>query len=106
MSSNLKDTDGEWQELTTVSTDAEARLVAGWLESEGIECQIESLVFTQEPVQFGLLGGVRVHVLDGELERARGLLERLQTDARDLEGEELADEDAPDEDTADEDAPT
>jgi len=68
----------EWRELVSVSSDAEARLIEGWLENEGIECQLESLVFTQEPVQFGLLGGVRVHVPAAEHARAERLLEQIR----------------------------
>ena len=80
MSRGTNQTDAVWRELATLPTDAEARLVEGRLESEGIECQIESLVFTQEPVQFGLLGGVRVHVLASDFDRARVLLAGLRAD--------------------------
>lgn len=78
MTSNEDEKNPQWRELVTVSDDAEARLIEGRLESEGIECQIESLVFTQEPVQFGLLGGVRVHVLAHDFDRAARLLDELR----------------------------
>jgi hypothetical protein len=78
MSTNRSPGGGAWRELTTVTDDAEARLFEGWLENEGIECQLESLMFTQEPVQFGLLGGVRIHVRAADHARATALLEQLR----------------------------
>jgi hypothetical protein len=84
------ETDSVWRELTVVPEDAEARLIEGWLESEGIECQLESLVFTQEPVQFGLLGGVRVHVHAVDHERAAEMLDRLEAAPAEDAPEELA----------------
>lgn len=97
MSANPTETDGatgEWRELTTVTADAEARLIEGRLENEGIECQLESLMFTQEPVQFGLFGGVRIHVPVSELDRARRLLESLQRESSEaLDAEDANPED-------------
>ncbi|MFW6198522.1 MAG: putative signal transducing protein [Acidobacteriota bacterium] len=65
---------GRWTRLCSVSTDTEATLLQGYLESAGIPCSIESLVFHAEPVNFGPLARVRLYVLDEHLEEARELL--------------------------------
>jgi hypothetical protein len=64
----------DWEIVTTVGTDEEAALVAGYLESAGIRAEVESLRFHQEPVNFGRLGEVRVRVASADLEAARRLL--------------------------------
>jgi hypothetical protein len=72
----------DWQTVTTVGTDEEAALVAGCLEAAGIRAEIESLLFHQEPVNFGRLGEVRVHVPAERLAEARAVLaEALPGDA-------------------------
>jgi len=70
----------EWAELAVVAHEHEAELIRGFLESEGVPCTLESLVFHAEPVNFGLLSRVRVHVPAPDLTRARRLLESLQSD--------------------------
>ena len=44
------------------------------LASEGLDSQIESLFFTQEPVNFGLLGSVRIWVPRPQLARAQEIM--------------------------------
>jgi hypothetical protein len=63
-----------WEIVTTVGTDEEAALVAGYLEAAGIPAEVESLLFHQEPVNFGRLGEVRVRVPAGRLDDARAML--------------------------------
>ena len=63
-----------WEIVETVGTEAEAALIAGFLESRGLSAQIESLLFHQEPVTFGRLGEVRVRVPAADAELARRLL--------------------------------
>lgn len=63
-----------WEIVETVGTEAEAALIAGFLESRGVAAQVESLLFHQEPVTFGRLGEVRVRVPAADAERARRLL--------------------------------
>jgi hypothetical protein len=63
-----------WEIVETVGTEAEAALIAGFLESRGLPAQIESLLFHQEPVTFGRLGEVRVRVPAADAELARRLL--------------------------------
>lgn len=64
-----------WEIVRTVGTEEEASLVAGFLDSRGIEARVESLLFHQEPVNFGRLGEVRVLVQTADAERAREVLE-------------------------------
>lgn len=63
-----------WEIVETVGTEAEAALIAGFLESRGLSAQVESLLFHQEPVTFGRLGEVRVRVPAADAELARRLL--------------------------------
>lgn len=65
----------EWRELMVVTDETEAELIRGYLESEGVPCNLESLVFHAEPFTFGPLSKVRIHVPSAEMERARKLLE-------------------------------
>ncbi len=67
--------DLEWTELMVVTDETEAQLIRGYLESEGVPCNLESLVFHAEPFTFGPLSKVRIHVPTHDLERARRLLE-------------------------------
>jgi hypothetical protein len=68
----------EWAVLETVGVEAEARLIIGFLQSVDITCQLESLRFTQEPVNFGRLSEIRLLVRRSELQRARDLLAELR----------------------------
>jgi hypothetical protein len=76
----------DWQTVTTVGTDEEAALVAGCLEAAGIRAEIESLLFHQEPVNFGRLGEVRVRVAAADLEAARRVLAESAPAASDADG--------------------
>ena len=80
-----------WRLLETISSEEEARLIAGFLDSEGIRCEIESLRFHQEPVNLGHLSEVRLRVAEDEIEEARRLLAELRSPQADEErGEEGA----------------
>ena len=65
----------EWTELMVVTDETEAQLIRGYLESEGVPCNLESLVFHAEPFTFGPLSKVRLHVPAGDVDRARRLLD-------------------------------
>jgi len=67
-----------WTEVTTVADDVEADLIRGFLESEGIEAQIDNRKFHMEPVNFGDLTGIRVLARPEDVERAKGLLARRE----------------------------
>ncbi len=63
-----------WEIVRRVGTEEEAALIAGFLESAGIEARIESLLFHQEPVNFGGLGEVRILVDGSALAEAEAAL--------------------------------
>lgn len=64
----------EWTELLVVTDPHEAEIICGYLESEGVACNLESLVFNAEPFTFGPLSKVRLHVPRDAADRARELL--------------------------------
>lgn len=67
----------EWTRLLELPSETEAVLLQGALESAGISCQVESLKFHAEPVNFGRMSRVRIHVLREDLDDARALLAEL-----------------------------
>jgi Putative prokaryotic signal transducing protein len=77
-----------WVEIAGVGTDDEARLIQGFLDAEGIPAQIENVKFSQEPVNFGTMGDIRVYVSDEDEQRALELLRR-----REAEYDKLSDDD-------------
>lgn len=77
----------DWEIVLTVGTEEEAALVAGFLEAAGIDAEIESLLFHQEPVTFGRLGEVRVRVPADRLDEARAALAAAPEAAADDEPE-------------------
>lgn len=70
----------EWTEVALVPDDVEADLIRGFLESEGIEAQIDNRKFHMEPVNFGDLTGIRVLTRPEDSDRARGLLAKRDRD--------------------------
>jgi len=82
----------DWELVRTVGTDEEAALVAGYLEAAGIEAKVESLLFHQEPVNFGGLGEVRILVPAADLEAARTALESSDLAATDDASEDESEE--------------
>jgi hypothetical protein len=64
----------EWGIAKVVESDAEAILVAGYLKSNGIPAEVESLHVEELPVNLGGLGEVRVRVPVEHLDEARELL--------------------------------
>lgn len=69
--------DAAWELLTELSSETEASLLQGALESAGVPCQVESLKFHAEPVNFGPMSEVRVYVLADQLDEARGILAEI-----------------------------
>ncbi len=69
-----------WVEIATVGSEEEARMIKGFLESEGIPTQLESLELNAVPVNFGAIGEIRVYV-DGnrEADALRMLTEREES---------------------------
>ena len=65
----------EWVPLVSVPEQIEATLAAGFLQSEGVACNIESHFFSQEPTNLSLLGNFVLFVHEDAVERAKRLLE-------------------------------
>jgi hypothetical protein len=81
---------GNWETAKIVGTDEEAALVAGFLNSNGIEAEVESLHASEFPTDFGRLGEVHVKVRAASLAEAQQLLAQSETEAeaaRSAEGE-------------------
>lgn len=80
--------------LATVMSGEEASLLEGALSAQGIDVVVESRRFSQEPVQFGLLGDLRLWVTAEQAEAAREALARLQSEPEFVETPpELAEDD-------------
>jgi len=65
-----------WVEITSVGTDDEARLLQGFLEAEGVPAQIENVKFSMEPINFGVMGDIRIYVPSDDEQRAVELLKK------------------------------
>jgi len=65
----------EWGIAKIVESTEEAVLVAGFLNSNGIRAEVESLHVEEMPVNLGGLGEVRVRVPADRLVEARALLD-------------------------------
>ncbi len=77
-----------WVEIASTGTEEEARLLQGFLEAEGVPAQIENVKFTQEPINFGAMGDIRVYVAAEDEERALQLIRQ-----REKQYEQLDDDD-------------
>jgi hypothetical protein len=64
----------DWEILEVVGTEEDAELLAGFLESQGMPCQIESAHSHEFPVNVSALGNVRIEVPAGRIDEARQLL--------------------------------
>jgi predicted amidophosphoribosyltransferase len=65
--------------LCTVLNEAKAYIMRGFLESEGIPCQLENISFHAEPAPVADLMKVRLWTLREDAERARQLLEERES---------------------------
>lgn len=65
----------EWGTVKVVESNEEAILVAGYLNSNGIPAEVESLHVEELPVNLGGLGEVRVRVPADRLAEAQALLD-------------------------------
>jgi hypothetical protein len=70
----------EWEIVRTVGTDAEAQLIEGFLHAQNIPAEIESVRFSQEPVNFGDMSKIHVRVPMEHRQEALRLLSELETD--------------------------
>lgn len=71
----------EWVEVAAVGDDEEAEIIAGLLQSEGIPCQVEGVVYSPLPENLGALGDTRVMVPPDRAEEARALIAEREKDA-------------------------
>ena len=77
-----------WVEIANVGTQDEAELLAGFLETEGVVAQIENVKSDELPINFGMMGEIRVYVRGEDESRAQELLRK-----RDVASERLDDDD-------------
>jgi hypothetical protein len=77
-----------WVEIANASTMDEARIIQGFLQAEGLDCQIESLKFNMEPINFGTMGEIRVYVPADEEAKAYALLQSRERQYDRLQDEE------------------
>jgi Putative prokaryotic signal transducing protein len=77
-----------WVEIANAGTIDEANLLQGFLEAEGIDCQVESLKFTMEPINFGTMGEIRIYVPADQEDRAIDLLRKREREYGQLSDEE------------------
>jgi hypothetical protein len=91
--------DQDWEIIKIVSTEEEANIVVGFLQSSGIEAEAESLAASEFPIDFGELAEVRIRVPAGQAEEAKALLNQREDvatgDEGDMAGEPLAEEPEP-----------
>ena len=64
----------DWEILEIVGTEEDAELIAGFLQSQGMPCQVESAHSHEFPVNVTALGNVRIEVPAGRAEEARQLI--------------------------------
>lgn len=67
-----------WIEIASTGTADEANLLAGFLEAEGIPAQIENVKFQMEPINFGMMGDIRVYVSSTDEARAQELMRQRE----------------------------
>lgn len=86
-----------WVEIASTGTIDEARLMQGFLETEGIPAQVENVKFTMEPINFGTMGDIRLYVAAQDEQRAMELLRSRETAYENLapEGETLVTDEGP-----------
>jgi hypothetical protein len=78
-----------WEILEVLGTEEDAEVVRGYLESQGVPCQVESAHSHEFPVTVSALSNVRIEVPADRLDEARRLLaarERTPDLADDVEG--------------------
>ena len=77
-----------WVEIASVGTEEEARLIHGFLEEEGIPCQVESLRSDALPANLGSMSEIRIYVAAESEQEAVALLEQRERDYTQLSNDE------------------
>ena len=76
----------EWEIVKIVGTEEEATIVVGFLQSSGIESEVESLRASEFPADIGDLANVNIRVPAERAEEARALLNQREDVATGDEG--------------------
>jgi hypothetical protein len=84
-------TSGNWETARIVNSEEDAALVVGFLQSNGIDAEAESLHASEFPTDIGELSEVRIKVPADRLQEAVLLLEQSDNQA----GVAAADEEEP-----------
>ena len=71
----------KWVTVFFTYDEAEAQIVKGLLEGQGIEVVVDSLRISPYPVSVGMIGEIRLLVRDGDLERAKEVLKIMEDKA-------------------------
>ena len=86
----------DWEVVKVVGTEEEAAIIVGFLESNGIEAEAESLAASEFPIDFGELAQVRIRVPPEQAQDAKALLNQREDvatgDEGDMAGEPLAED--------------
>lgn len=83
--------DEEWLSIVVVEDEEQAELIQGFLDSEGIPCQIESRYSHEFPAHVGQLGEIDIRVPASRADEARRMVEmREGTLRQEEEGGEAA----------------
>ena len=89
----MKETNGDWIQVAAVGDDEEARLIAGFLQAQGIPSEVEGATNTAFPEDLGAFGLSRVMVPPERAEEAQRLIDsRERGNGRDKTEESEADE--------------
>lgn len=84
----IEATGSTWVEIASLPNEDEARLLAGFLENEGIPSQVEAVNSTELPVTFGKLGEIRLYVSTHQQAQATELLRSRDAQYARLTGDE------------------
>ena len=84
----------DWEIVLVVDNVEEAELIAGFLGSRGVDCQVESSLATEFPATVGALGVVRLEVPVAQAAEARRLLAERETAGAGLAEGTLVDEES------------
>jgi hypothetical protein len=63
-----------WIEIASAGSADEANILQGFLQAEGIPAQVENVNFSMEPVNFGMMGDIRIYVGSEDEQRAQELI--------------------------------
>jgi hypothetical protein len=67
-----------WVKIFSTYSEAEAYIVKGVLEGEGVACKIKSMRVSQFPLTLNGLGEIKIYVPKESLQKSRDILEAYQ----------------------------